>query len=387
MSRQNINLSPIETLSILDFDGTVDKALLPKLSKEELVNAYRWMLLTRRTDEQAIRYQRQGRIGTFAPSTGQEAAQVGAALAMTKDDWFIPSFRELGAHLVRGLDLKNYFLFIMGFEDGNNSIRGTSNMAISIPVGTQCSHGMGVAWGLKLDHKKACAVVFFGDGATSEGDFHEALNFCGALNLPCIFFCQNNQWAISTPQKKQTKSQTIAQKAIAYGVSGIQVDGNDFFSVYVAVKEALERGRQGKGATLIEAITFRQGVHTTADDPSVYRDKKEEEEWKVKDPLARFKTYLLKEKIWSEGKEKDLEEELSRLIKKGYEEAEHYRNSNPDPLAFFDYVYETIPPYLSWQKELTKNAIQGRTVIKGASEARQGSGGAAAVGELEEAKD
>src|SRR3989338_1613207 len=346
------------------------------------------MLLSRRLDEQALRYQRQGRIGTFAPSLGQEAAQVGSALCLKEEDWFVPSFRETAAALVRGLSLKNYFLYLMGFEDSNADLKGTHNTAIAIPVGSQCAYAAGVAWGIKLDKKKGAAIVYFGDGATSEGDFHEGLNFCGALKLPCVFFCQNNQWAISTSRKQQTASQTLAQKALAYGVVGIQVDGNDFFAVTLATQEALDRARKGEGATLIEAVTYRQSVHTTADDPTVYRSKEEEEEWKKKDPLLRFRTYLQKEGIWNARQEEVIEEKIKEKIKKGYEEAEHFRSANPDPLAFFDHVYEKMPPYLQWQKELAIQKIQGRNVIKGASEKKGGSGGgAAAVGELEEAPE
>ena len=387
MPKSRIKTFEIEMLSILNENGEADATLLPKLAPDFLIKAYRFMLLSRRLDEQALRYQRQGRIGTFAPSVGQEAAQVGSALALNEEDWFVPSFRELGAALVRGLSIKNYLLFIMGFEESNKDLKGTKNLPACIPVGTQCAHVAGVAWGIKLDRKKAAAIVYFGDGATSEGNFHEGLNFCGALNLPAVFFCQNNQWAISTPRKKQTASETIAQKAIAYGIPGIQVDGNDLLAVYEATRQALERARKGEGPTLIEAVTYRQGVHTTADDPTIYRTKEEEESWKKKDPLLRFKKYLENKKLWDHEKEEKLEEEIRNLIKKGYDEAENYRNSNPDPLAFFDYLYETMPSYLKWQKEEAQKNILGRTVLKGASAPNKGSGGAAAVGELEEAKD
>lgn len=387
MPREKIKLDVIEKLSILSPEGKVDKKLLPKLPKETLLKAYRLMLLTRRVDEQALRYQRQGRIGTFAPSIGQEAAQIGSAICLSEEDWFIPSFRELGAALCRGLTIKDYFLYIMGFEESNKNLKGSHSTATSIPVGSQCVHGVGIAWGIKLDQKKAAAIVYFGDGATSEGDFHEGLNFCGVYKLPCIFFCQDNQWAISTPRKKQTAAQTLAQKAVAYGVQGVQVDGNDFFSVYRATQEALERAKEGKGTTLIEAVTYRLSLHTTADDPTVYRPKEEEEQWKKKDPLNRFRKFLEKEKLWNMKEEEKLEEEIKFLIKEGYEAAEQYRNSHPDPVSFFDFVYETMPSYLQWQKEEALKIISGRNVIKGASEKPRGSGGAAAVGELEEAED
>ena len=387
MPRGKIQTESIETLSILDENGNVDKALFPKLSPEEILKAYRLMLFTRRLDEQCVRYQRQGRVGTFGPSLGQEAAQVGSGLCLRKDDWFIPSFRELGVWLCRGLTTGNYILGLMGLEDGAKNVKDTNNMLMAVPVATQCTHAAGIAWGIKLDKKKAAAVVYFGDGATSEGSFHEGLNFCGALHLPAIFFCQNNQWAISTPRKKQTAATSIAQKAVAYGVKGIQVDGNAFFAVYVATYEALERARNGKGPTLIEAVTFRKSVHTTADDPTVYRTQEEEREWDKKDPLVRFKKYLDKEKLIDEKKHEQMEKEIEAEIKKGYEEAENYRNSDIDPLAYFDFVYGEMHPYLKWQKELAHLNIAGRNVIKGATEPAKGSGGAAAVGQLEEAQD
>jgi len=387
MPESKLELYDIKTLSILDENGKLDSKLLPNISKEQFLKAYRCMLLTRRLDEQAIRYQRQGRVGTFAPCIGQEAAQVGSALAMTQEDWMVPSFRELGVALMRGISIRDYFLYIMGFEENAKALKGTHNMPISIPVGTQCAYAPGVAWGLKLDQKKAACVVYFGDGSTSEGDFHEGLNFCGAMNLPAIYFCQNNQWAISTPRSKQTASKSIAQKAIAYGVQGIQVDGNDLLSVYAATYAALERARSGQGPTLIEAVTYRLSMHTTADDPTVYRTKEEEEKWRKKDPLVRLKNYLIGQKMWDEAKEKTLEEELKKEIKSGYDEADDFRSSSPDPLVFFDHVYENMPAYLKWQKKLAQENIGGRDIIKGVSEKYKGSGGAAAVGELEEAED
>ncbi|MBI2608333.1 MAG: pyruvate dehydrogenase (acetyl-transferring) E1 component subunit alpha [Deltaproteobacteria bacterium] len=387
MPRGKIELGSVETLSILDCKGTVDEGLMPLLDNKTLLKAYRLMLLGRRLDEQAMRYQRQGRIGTFAPNIGQEAAQVGAGLAMKKEDWFAPSFRELGVWLARGMTIKNYFLGWMGIEDGNSGLKGTANVPVAVPVATQCTYAAGIAWGIKLDKKKAACVVFFGDGATSEGSFHEGINFCGAMNLPAVYFCQNNQWAISTPRKKQTKSETIAQKAIAYGIHGIQVDGNDFFSVYVASIEALKRAYEGKGPTLVEAITYRRSVHTTADDPRVYRSEKEEKEWDEKDPIHRMRSYLEKKKILTKEDNEKLEAVIAAEIKAGYVEAEAYRNSNIDPLSYFDYIYKEIPPYLKWQKEIARHHLKGRNVIKGATEPVKGTGGAAAVGQLEEAED
>ena len=238
MPRKTIPIEPITYLSILDEAGQVDRKLLPEIPPEKLLAMYRTMVRSRRLEESMLRRQRQGQMGTFAPAMGQEACQVGAMAALEATDWLVPSFRELPAALWRGAAMRNVFLYTMGFEEGSVVPEGARVLPISIPVGRQACHAAGLAWAMRLRGERAVAIGFFGEGATSEGAVHEAMNFAGVMKLPTIFFCQNNQWAISTPRRIQTAAATIAQKAVGYGIAGVQVDGNDVLAVYRAVSEA-----------------------------------------------------------------------------------------------------------------------------------------------------
>src|SRR2546425_691421 len=258
--------SHVEYLSILDSDGNLDAALEPKLSPGELRSLHRAMVLARRFDERMVRLQRQGRIGTFAPIKGQEASQLGSVITLRATDWMVPSFRETAAMIWRGWPIEKILLFFAGYVEGGRPAPDQRDLPITIPVGTQLPHAVGLAYAAQYRGDDAVVMAYFGDGATSEGDFHEALNFAGVWHVPVVFVCQNNQWAISVPLKKQTHSKTIAQKALAYGLPGIQVDGNDVLAVYTAAREAVERARAGEGPTLIECVTYRLGVHTTAPD-------------------------------------------------------------------------------------------------------------------------
>jgi pyruvate dehydrogenase E1 component alpha subunit len=255
----------VEYLSVLDSDGKLDTSLEPDLSAAELKRLYRGMLLGRRLDERMIRLQRQGRIGTFAPIKGQEASQVGAVSTLKPNDWMVPSFRETAAMLWRGWPMEKLLMLYAGFLEGGQPEPGQNDLPVTIPVATQVPHAVGLAYAAQYRGDDAVVMAFCGDGATSEGDFHEALNFAGVWHVPVIFLVQNNQWAISVPLKKQTHSKTIAQKALAYGLPGLQVDGNDVLAVHAACHEAVERARAGDGPTLIECVTYRLGVHTTAD--------------------------------------------------------------------------------------------------------------------------
>ena len=293
MPRKKLNLlDSVEYLSILDGDGRIDQKLMPDLSEAQLLHFHRSMLLSRRFDERLLSLQRQGRIGTFAPGKGQEASQIGAVAALRQEDWMVPSFRETAAAIYRGTSLSGLLLFLAGYNEGSRIPEGQNDLPICVPVGTQIPHAVGIAYGIKYRKKKQVVLTFFGDGATSEGDFHEGLNFAGVFNTPTIFLCQNNQWAISTPRAKQTRSQTLAQKALAYGFPGLQVDGNDVFAVYAAAQEAVERARSGEGPTLIECVTYRLSLHTTADDPTKYRSEEEVKKWAQRDPLPRLQAYL-----------------------------------------------------------------------------------------------
>jgi len=282
-----------EMLRIVDEEGEADMGLMPRMSKDLLLKAYRTMLLTRLADDKAVKLQRQGRLGAYPPSKGQEASQVGPAMALKEEDWLVWAFREMGALLWKGVPLETQYLYWMGNELGNVYPEGTRVTPSVVPVGSQVPQAVGIAYAGLIRKEKSVVLAYFGDGATSEGDFHEGLNFAGVFRTPNVFVCQNNQFAISTRRSRQTASATIAQKAIAYGFPGILVDGNDIMAMYAATKEAAERARKGKGPTLIESFTYRMSDHTTSDDWRKYRSKEEVAEWERKDPLKRFSAYLV----------------------------------------------------------------------------------------------
>jgi pyruvate dehydrogenase E1 component alpha subunit len=343
-----ITLEPrfqVEHLSILDSDGNLDTSLEPKLADTELKSLYRSMLLGRRLDERMVRLQRQGRIGTFAPIKGQEASQLGSAFTLRRTDWMVPSFRETAAMIWRGWPIEKLLLFFAGHLEGGQPAPDQHDLPITIPVATQLPHAVGLAYAAQYRGDDVVVMAYFGDGATSEGDFHEALNFAGVWHVPVVFLCQNNQWAISVPLKKQTHSRTIAQKALAYGLPGIQVDGNDVLAVYAAAREAVDRARAGEGPTLIECVTYRLGVHTTADDPTKYRSEAEVAMWEQKDPLTRFRAYLEKRNLLQEGLEQQVDDEIAAAIRR------FEATPPPDPLTMFDHAYAELPPDLKAQRD------------------------------------
>jgi len=288
------NFDPLkgEMLQILDPEGkVVNDKLEPKIAKDTLLKMYKTMVLGRIADEKALQFQRQGRMLTYAPNIGQEAAQVGPMAALEDQDWLVLAFREFNAMLYKGVTLEQAFLYWYGNERGSRYDEGVKVLPINVPIGSQINHAAGIAYASKLQGKDEVAIVFIGDGGTSHGEFHEGMNFAATFDLPMITVIQNNHYAISTPRHKATKSKTLAQKAIAYGIPGIQVDGNDPLAMYLAVKTARERAKKGDGPTLIEAVTYRIGPHTTSDNPKLYREDKEVEEWMKKDPITRFKNY------------------------------------------------------------------------------------------------
>jgi pyruvate dehydrogenase E1 component alpha subunit len=274
---------------------------------------------------------------------------------LRKGDWIFPAFRELAATLTMGVPLKTFFLYWMGNEMGSRAPEGINVMPVAIPVGTQPLHAVGVAWAAKLKGEKIVTLTYFGDGATSKGDFHEAMNLAGVFKTPTIFFCQNNQFAISVPRKMQTASATIAQKAIAYGFDGIQVDGNDLFAVMAATKEAVEKARSGGGPTFIEGVTFRFGPHTTADDPTKYRTEEEIEPWKPRDPFVRLRLYLKGKGLWNEEAEERATEEGQKQIDEAVKEAE--AAPVPAPEDIFQYVFSEMTPPLKEQLEYLKTTL------------------------------
>ena len=352
MPREKLNLDqPIETLAILDAEGSVDKELEPSLSNELLLDLYRAMVLGRRFDERLLALQRQGRIGTFPPTSGQEAAHLGAVAALREEDWMVPSFRETAAEIWRGRSLESVIMANNGFNEAATVDPAGPTLPNSVPVGSQMLHAVGIAWAARYRREETVVLTFFGDGATSEGDFHEAMNFAAVFQTPVVFVCQNNHWAISLPRSRQTRSKTIAQKALAYGMPGIQVDGNDILAVYSAVKEAVARARSGQGPTLVECVTYRMTMHTTADDPRRYRSDEDVEGWKAKDPLARFEVYLQQKKLLTKKNIETTNEEVLARIQKAVENAEAQMKSMGDPLDMFDHAYAEIPPHLAEQRE------------------------------------
>ena len=352
MPRTDIDIEPlVESLSILDEDGEVDEELVPELDDETLEELLRVMIRTRRFDERLLELQRQGRIGTFAPVQGQEAAQLGAVAALKESDWLVPSFRETAAAIWRGASLVSILLYNAGYNEGGAIEEGARDFPILIPVGTQLPIAAGLAWAAKASEDDDVVLAFFGDGATSEGDFHEAANFAGVFDLPMVFVCQNNQWAISVPRDRQSRSTTLAQKAIAYGFPGIQVDGNDVLAVYAAAREAVERARSGEGPTLVECVTYRLSVHTTADDPSKYRSEDEVEKWEDRDPLPRLKRYLAERGSIGEDDVDGMEKNAEDEIRRAWEEAEEKLDQLGDPLDMFDHVWAEMPATLEAQKQ------------------------------------
>src|SRR5262245_27735380 len=334
----------VEHLSILDSDGNLDAALEPEIPPATLRQMYRAMVRARRLDERMVRLQRQGRIGTFAPIKGQEAAQIGSIFTLEARDWMVPSFRETAAMLQRGWPIEKILAFFAGYLEGGQPGPEQRDLPVTIPVATQIPHAVGLAYAAQYRGDDAVVMVYFGDGATSEGDFHEAANFAGVWHVPVVFVCQNNQWAISVPLKKQTHSRTIAQKALAYGFPGVQVDGNDVLAVYEAGRAAVERARAGDGPTLIECVTYRLSMHTTADDPTKDRAEAEVKEWERKDPLTRFTSYLEKRNLLEKGLEEAIDAEIAAAVQR------FEAMPPPDPLTMFDHAYAEPPRPLAEQR-------------------------------------
>jgi pyruvate dehydrogenase E1 component alpha subunit len=340
MPERQIASFSVSYMQILDEQGSLDAELEPDLSQEQLHQLYTGMVLARELDQRMLKLQRQGRLGTFPPCTGHEASSCGAALAMGPRDWLVGSYRELGARLLRGEPADRTLLYYGGFEEGNSLAAEKRVLPTAVVLGSQLPHAVGIAYAARYQGEQDTAVVtFMGDGATSQGDFHEALNFAAVWQVPVVFVCQNNQWAISVPRRVQTHAETIAQKAIAYGMPGVQVDGNDALAVYRAVSQALERARAGGGPTLVEAQTYRLLMHTTADDPSKYRDPEEEQQAWERDPIPRFRRYLQDKGLWDDERQQALEAEVKAQVEAAVKSYESYKDFKPD--APFDHIYGT----------------------------------------------
>ncbi len=337
----------VDYLQILDENGVCDEQLMPKLSEAEIKKMYELMILSRTFDEYAVRLQREGRILTYASGKGQEACQIGSALAANEKDWVFPAFRENAAFIARGYPMEMLYQYWSGDERGMKVPDGINIFTMAIPVASQIPHAVGFAWGAKLKGDDLAVIVYFSDGATSEGDFHEALNFAGVFKLPIVFVCQNNQWAISVPRSRQTASETLAQKAIAYGFDCVQVDGNDVFAVYRATREALEKAK--KGPTLVECITYRLSDHTTADDAKRYRTQEEVDEWMKKDPIDRLKKYMSAKDLWSEEYEKNVRDEAVAKVEEAVKKAEALQA--PEKQDIFNYTFAEMPQQLKDEME------------------------------------
>jgi pyruvate dehydrogenase E1 component alpha subunit len=335
---------------ILAPDGTVPEGYRPPLPDDQLLAAYRLMLLSRRVDERAFNLQRQGRLGTFSPVHGQEASVVGSAFALDPArDWVVPQYRELPAMLRQGYSLLRFFLYFKGNPEGNRMPEGVNLLPFQISLATQLPHAVGLAWGLRHQGLDGVVCVYFGDGASSEGDFHEACNLAGLRRAPVIFFLQNNGWAISTPVAKQTTAASFADRASGYGFPGELVDGNDLFAVYESARRAVERGRAGDGPTLIESRTYRMGPHNTADDPTRYVDEAELEAHRALDPIARLRAYLLGARLLAPGVEQQMQVEIDAEVEAALALAESHPGTRPEQI--FDHVYADPPDRVSRQRE------------------------------------
>jgi pyruvate dehydrogenase E1 component alpha subunit len=330
--------APDDLVRVLDADGeVVAPELLPDLDDGTLRNIYCDMRFCRRFDERMTALQRRGRVGTYAPLAGQEAAQIGSTYALAGDDAVFFQYREHGAIAARGMPWE-YLLYWMGHERGNAAIADVDVFPLNIGVGSHLPHAVGWSWAAKLRDDDRIGVVHFGDGATSEGDVHEAMNVAGVFDTPTVFVCNNNQWAISVPRDRQTASETLAQKARAYGFDGVRVDGMDPLATYVVTEAASERARDPGDAprpTLIEAVQYRFGPHTTADDPSAYHDEEEVERWRERDPIPRFESFLRERGLLDDDAvaavEREVDDAVERLV-------EPTGDVEPDPDEMFEYA-------------------------------------------------
>lgn len=337
-----------EQLQVMDQEGKIVRPdLMPDIDQATLMDMYQTMVLSRVTDIKILQFQRQGRMLTYAPNLGQEAAQVGSIAATRHTDWMASAFRELGAWLYRSAPLESIMLYWYGNEFGMKMPEDVKILPVSVPIASQLQHATGLAYASMLRKEDDIAIAYVGDGGTSQGDFHEALNFAAVMNTPNVFIIQNNQYAISVPRAAQTKSHNLAVKAVGYGMPGILVDGNDIFAMYAATLEAADRARRGHGPTLIEAYTYRMGAHTTADDPTKYRSDDEVKSWEPKDPIKRFKNYLIGLGLWDEDRDTALKEQYEVYVRKAFESVEKLPPVSLDEV--FDYVYAKRTPEMEEQ--------------------------------------
>jgi pyruvate dehydrogenase E1 component alpha subunit len=339
-----------------DADGAGDREV-EGLGEQELLDLFRSMVLLRTYDERSVVYHRQGRIGTYAIFWNHEAMQAGAVHALDDEDWIFPAYRESAIGLLRGMPPSTVLSWWRGHPAGWWNPTDYNVASICVPIGTQIPHAAGLAWGKKLRGERACALVFFGDGATSEGSFHEGANFAAVMQAPLVLFCNNNQWAISTPLSAQTRAETLADKAVGYGMPGLRVDGTDVLAVYEATQEAVERARAGDGPTFIEALTYRTAPHATADDPRAYIDLERVEEEKKRECVGRYEGYLRRAGILHDDLARSIRDEAAQLMREGIAAAE--AEPPADPELLFKHAYVDPPASFGSDLEELRRILGG----------------------------
>jgi pyruvate dehydrogenase E1 component alpha subunit len=344
----------LEPVQLVDPGGTPtsEDRFRRDLPPETLSWLYEMMVVTRELDTEFINLQRQGELALYASCRGQEAAQIGAVACLRKTDWLFPQYREIGAFLLRGITAAQMGAVWRGSWHGGLGFTAKCCAPISIPIGTQPLHAVGAAMAAQRLGEDSVTVAFLGDGATSTGDVHEALNMASVYSVPCVFYVQNNQWAISVPVSRQLAAPSIAHRATAYGIPGIRVDGNDVLACYAVVAAAAERARAGHGPTLIEAVTYRMGPHTTSDDPTRYRSQDELDMWRARDPISRYRTYLRSTGVWTDRLEQRVTAHATRV--RAELRSAIFGAPDPDVLEMFDAVYADITPTLAAQRELLR---------------------------------
>jgi pyruvate dehydrogenase E1 component alpha subunit len=333
-------------------DGEVDG-----LDEADFLELYRGLVLLRTYDERSVVYHRQGRIGTYAIFWNHEAMQVGSAYALEDDDWIFPSYRESAIGLLRGMPASTVLSWWRGHPAGWWNPADYNVASICVPIGTHVPHAAGLAWGKKLRGEPACAIVYFGDGATSEGSFHEGANLAGVMRAPLVLFCNNNQWAISTPLEAQTAAETLADKAAGYGMPGVRVDGGDVLAVYEATRDALVRARAGDGPTFVEAVTYRTAPHATADDPTAYIDLERVEEEKQRECVGRYEGYLRRLGLLTDERAAEIRAEAAETMRRGIAQAE--AEPPADPALLFDRTFADPPASFGSDLEELRRVLDG----------------------------
>lgn len=361
----------MNTISYLNEEGILSSNYPYTISDNDLLKAYQTMMVTRLIDERMVTIQRQGIISFALSSLGEEACAIGSAAALESTDWMYPQYREAGVMFWRGFTIQQYIDHMFGnAEDlmlgrqmpNHFGSRSLNVVTVSSPIGTKIPHAAGCAYAMKLQGEKSVAISYFGEGATSEGDFHAGVNFAAVRKVPAVFFCRNNGYAISTPCERQYACENIASKGIGYGIPAFRIDGNDFFAVYAVVKQAREHCVEGKGPVLIEAVTYRRGAHSTSDDPSLYRKEKELEVWEKKCPILRLKLYLIGKGAWDQSQDDALIEHISSEISKAITLAK----SKPSPslTSLIEHVYFEVPETLKRQLEEVESCFSTHEEIK-----------------------